>query len=582
MPMCGNPQADFRHGLESKELKPENQSALIHDMPVCLSDCRGLRVPSGAALLALAVSAGAECATVDAAPPNVVLIVADDMGFSDAGCYGSEIRTPNLDRLAAGGLRFTNFYNTARCWPSRGALLTGYYPQQIGMDPAKGGVPEWVRLLPERLRTAGYRSYHSGKWHLRGIRGVVTRGGFDRSYHLEDCNRKFSPSEHYLDDQRLGAAGEDYYAATAVADHAVACLKDHARDHAGKPFFSYVAFTEPHFPLQAHEEDIRPYARTYLEGWDAIRKARWERLTAAGMVNCPLPPLDSSVVAPGFRDAMRETPGPGELERALPWDELTGEQRSFQSAKMAIHAAMVSRMDAEIGRILDTLQATGAWENTIVIFLSDNGASAELLVRGDGHDRAARPGSAASYLCLGPGWSSASNSPLRLHKIWVNEGGISTPFIVHWPAGIRAAGGVVHDPAHLVDVAPTLLELAGLSAHDPGGGAPPPAGVSLADTWKSGRPLPERPIYFSHERNHALRMGKFKIVSPGTDPVGWQLYDMDTDRSETTDLAAENPETVKRLAAVSKAMDQQFRADARGPGSPTSGKQDGGQIPTRD
>ena len=415
---------------------------------------------AGSILLALTAAAQAASESAPSpgpARPNFVIIVADDMGYSDAGCYGGEIQTPNLDRLAKGGLRFTQFYNTARCWPSRACILTGYYAQQVHRDalPALGGGasgrrPAWARLLPERLRPLGYRSYHSGKWH---VDGPVLAGGFDHSYSLNDHDRYFNPRHTTLDDKPLPAVKPEsgYYATTAVAEHAIEMLAEHQAQHPGQPFLLYLAFTSPHFPLHALPEDIALYRDRYQAGWDALRQERYGKMTRMGLINCPLSRLDPGVV-PSWNlpeAELRESIGPGEAARAAAWSELSEEQKQFQPVKMAIHAAMVHRMDIEIGRVLAQLKAMGAADNTAIFFVSDNGASAEEIIRGDKHDRTAPPGSARTFLSIGPGWSSAANTPFRLHKSWVHEGGISTPLIVNWPKGIPARGELRTDPGHL-------------------------------------------------------------------------------------------------------------------------------------
>ncbi|MEX0977649.1 MAG: sulfatase-like hydrolase/transferase, partial [Pirellulales bacterium] len=391
-------------------------------------------------------------------PPNVLFILADDLGYSDLGCYGGEIATPNLDRLAEKGLRFTQFYNTARCWPSRAALLTGFYAQQVRRDtiPGVGGGaggkrPTWAPLLPNFLKPLSYRSYHSGKWHIDGL---PIENGFDRSYTLDDHNRFFAPRQHTEDDRPLPPVKADagYYATTSIADHAIKCLREHAEKYAERPFFQYVAFTSPHFPLQAPQADVDRYRTRYQEGWNKIQSARGQRLKQLGIVAHDPPAMERQVGPPyDFPDVLDKL-GAGEALRPLPWSELTDQQRAFQAQKMAVHAAMVDRMDREIGRILEQLQAMGQFDNTLILFASDNGASAEIMVRGDGHDPSAPAGSAATFLCLGPGWSSAANSPFRRHKTWVHEGGIATPLVVHWPRGIASKGELRRDPAHLVDV----------------------------------------------------------------------------------------------------------------------------------
>jgi arylsulfatase A-like enzyme len=498
-------------------------------------------------------AAAGEPATASA-KPNILLILADDMGFSDVGCYGGEIATPNLDRLAANGLRFAQFYNTARCWPTRSTVLTGYYAQQIrrdtvpGVKSGGGGTrPAWAPLLPERLRPLGYRSYHSGKWHIDGPR---LKGGFDRSYSMEDHDRFFAPKHHLEDDRRLPAVkpGTDYYVTTAIADHAIRCLQDHARDHAGAPFFHYLCFTAPHFPLHAPAEDIARYAGRYRVGWDVIRRDRWLRQRDLGLANHPLPALEREVGPPyHFPDALKQL-GPGEINRPLPWTELTPTQQEFQAAKMSIHAAMVDRMDRDLGRVVGQLRAMGALENTLILFLSDNGASAEIMVRGDGHDPQAPPGSAASYLCLGPGWSSAANAPYRRHKTWVHEGGIATPLIAHWPNGIVARGDWRRTPAHVIDLAPTILELAGGTWLDEWNGesAPPSPGRSLTSILQRDDASVERSLWWLHEGNRAIRVGDWKLVAAGKSGP-WELYDLSVDRGESYNLAADQPERVRQL-----------------------------------
>jgi len=493
-----------------------------------------------------------------AAPPNIVIVLADDLGFSDIGCYGGEIATPNLDRLASQGLRFTSMYNTARCWPTRGSLLTGYYAQQVNRDPAKQR-PAWAALLPDLLKSAGYRSYHSGKWHVDG--GALA-GGFDRSYRFEDWDRYFTPKAHFLDDQKLPPArpADKYYATTAMAGHAVDFLAEHAAQHKDQPFFLYLAFIAPHFPLHALPEDIVRYRDRYLNGWDTVREERWQRLRKAGIVDCDLSPLDPKFTPRYLKPDLLDKVGPGEATHAVAWKDLTPEQQRFQATKMAIHAAMVDRLDIEVGRVLDQIRKMGAWDNTIILFLSDNGADATLMVRGDGHDREAPPGSAASFLCLGPGWASVSNAPFRRHKIWVHEGGISTPFVVHWPAIIKSGGELRHTPAHVIDLVPTLLELAGATPPITWNGQtrPPLPGRSLVPALKRDVAIEREFLYWQHEGNRALRIGDWKIVSESENNGTWELYNLKNDRAESRDLAAQNPDRVKEMAALWTRQDEEF------------------------
>ena len=501
--------------------------------------------------------------------PNIIVILADDLGYSDLGCYGSEIATPNLDSLAKNGLRFTQFYNTARCWPTRGALMSGYYAQQIHRDalPEVGGGGQgvrqkWARLLPDFLKPAGYRCYHSGKWH---IDGKVLDGGFDRSLDMKNQGNFFTAKGNSIDDVpvKVPADEKGYYATIATADHAIDCLKDHAANHAAKPFFHYIPFIAPHFPLHALPEDIAKYRDKYLDGWEKLRAARFTRQKEMGITNTTLSALEREVGPPyAFPDDIEKL-GSGEVNRPLPWSELTEEQRRFQATKMAIHAAMIDRMDQEIGRILAQIKAMGAFENTLIFFASDNGASAEIMVRNGGHDPAAPPGSAASYLCLGPGFSSAANTPHRRHKTWVHEGGISTPLIAHWPAGISAKGELRHTPAHVIDFVPTVLDLVGIEKPRQWEGEPLPEapGKSLAPAFAKDETIARDSLWWLHEDNKAIRVGDWKLVAAKGD--AWALYDLKTDRAEQNDLAAKMPEKAKELADLWQKQTNAFTALAK-------------------
>ncbi len=516
----------------------------------------------------LSIIAGAVvlCSQALGAAPNVIFILADDLGYSDISCYGGEIATPNLDALARGGVRFTQFYNTARCWPTRGALLSGYYAQQIHRDALPGiggggqGVrQQWSRLLPELLKPAGYRCYHSGKWH---IDGNVLAAGFDRSLHTKNDGNFFTAKGNFIDDQPVTPPADEtgYYTTIATADHAIECLKDHAANYAGKPFFHYIPFIAPHFPLHALPEDIAKYRDKYLAGWEAMRAARFARQKELGITNTTLSALEREVGPPYAFPAALEKLGPGEVNRPLPWSELTEEQRRFQATKMAIHAAMIDCMDQEIGRIVAQLKSMGAYENTLIFFASDNGASAEIMVRGGGHDPQAAPGSAATYLCLGPGFSSACNTPHRRHKTWVHEGGISTPLIAHWPAGIAARDELRHTPAHVIDIVPTVLELAGVQKPKEwkGEAIPEAPGKSLVPALAADVTIPHDSLWWLHEGNRAVRVGDWKLVAAQGDP--WELYDLKTDRAEQHNLAAQMPDKVKELAATWQRQCDDFTA----------------------
>ncbi len=494
--------------------------------------------------------------------PNVVVILADDLGYSDLGCYGGEIATPNLNSLAEGGLRYTQFYNTSRCWPTRAALLTGYYAQQVGFDglpniPGSRQRPVWAPLLPTYLKPLGYRSYHAGKWHLDG--GPVA-AGFDRSYSLNDQDRFFSPEKHTLDDQPLSPIDRKtgYYATTEIANRAIEFLQQHKAEHSEEPFFEYVAFTSPHFPLHAPPEDIARYQEKYLAGWDQIRNERWARIEQKLRIPGQLSDLEPAVGPSHAFERYHQQLGPREVYKETPWAELTPEQQAFQASKMAVHAAMVDRMDQEIGRVIDQLKRMGVLENTVIFFCADNGASAEIMIRGDGYDPQAAPGSADAFLCLGPGFSRAANTPFRRHKMWTHEGGISTPLIVHWPAGIADRGVVRHAVGHMIDFVPTIVELAGGQVPTECVGQPRPAlpGKSLVSTFKEDINPARDYLWWFHQRNRALRVGDWKIVSPGGAP--WELYNLAEDRPENHDLSAENGQRVEEMARLWKQVTNQF------------------------
>ena len=506
--------------------------------------------------LSILICFGLGISAFGADKPNVVIILADDLGFSDPGCYGGEIQTPNLDLLAANGLRFTQSYNTSPCLPTRSALMTGYYAQQIHRDAltdvpggGQGIRQKWAKLLPERLKSAGYRSYHSGKWHIDG--GVIA-GGFDRSLHTQNDGNFFTAKGSLIDDKPVLSAADEsgYYVTTATTDHAIDCLKDHKAAHGEKPFLQYIAFISPHFPLHALPQDIAKYTDKYLDGWDEMRNRRFARQQEMGITSTTLSDLEREVGPPyAFPDAMKKL-GAGEVNRPLPWNELTDEQRRFQATKMAIHAAMVDRLDHEIGRVLQQLRDMKAYENTLIFFGSDNGASAEIMVRSGGHDPSASPGSSATYLCLGPGFSSACNTPFRRHKTWVHEGGNSTPLIVHWPKGISGKNELRHTPGHVIDIVPTVLELAGvpLERESNGEWIPTAPGKSLVPALASDVTIPRESLWWLHEGNRAIRVDDWKLVAAKGTP--WELYDLKSDRAEQNNLAAKMPERVKELEAA--------------------------------
>lgn len=467
----------------------------------------------------------------DAPPrPNIVILLADDLGYSDIGCYGSEIATPNLDRLAAGGLRFTQFYNTARCCPTRASLLTGLYPHQAGIGHMvddknlpgyRGRLNERCVTIAEMLRPAGYFTAMAGKWHVGEKRPhwPVDRG-FDRYYGLISGGSNYfkidSGRQLALDGEPV-SAGDDFYMTDAFTDHALMFL-DEAKEKK-RPFLLYTAFTAPHWPLHARPDDIAKYRGKYMEGWDALRAKRHRKMIELGIVEgkWPLSPRDSK--APAW-------------EQARDKDDL--------DLRMAVYAAQIDRMDQSIGRILAKLREIGAEEKTLVLFLADNGGCAEEIHRGKA---GAAVGSKESFESYGLPWANASNTPFRTYKHWVHEGGISSPLIVSWPAVIKNAA-LVHEPAHLIDVMATARDLAG---------APYPAdrtpleGVSLDPLFRGGRLPGSREIFWEHEGNRAVRQGPWKLVARHKGE--WELYDIPADRTELKNLAAANPEKVRELAS---------------------------------
>jgi arylsulfatase len=519
------------------------------------------------------------------------------MGFSDAGCYGGEIATPHLDALAKTGLRFTQFYNTARCWSTRTALMTGYYPQQVRSDPIVKGsrLPNGVKLIPHYLKSLGYRCYHSGKWHVPGAPLPCADGGFDQSYELLDHNRNFNPQNHRRNDQPLPPIepNSGFYTTSFIAQETINQLKEHSEKTPKSPFFAYTAFTSPHFPLHAPQEVIAKYREKYNVGWEVIREQRFRLLTEMGIVRCPLSPPEREVGPPYPQNNLAPL-GNGEVLKPQRWNDLTDEQRQFQAVKMSIHAAMVDVIDREIGKILEQLRTMDALENTLIFFLSDNGCSAEIMIRGDGHDPTAEPGSAATFLCLGPGWSTTSNTPFRRHKVWTLEGGISTPLIVSWSkkfAGTTSANRLRYDLGHVVDILPTILDAAGYHENENATKikaktiatanettnetaeaefvTPPGESFFSAIVGEMNAESRKRsPIYFSHEGNRAIRDQNFKLVSTAKNRQGdhlWHLYDMTSDRSEQIDLSAQHPEKAAELQQQWQQLDNQFKQDAQKP-----------------
>jgi len=518
---------------------------------------------------ALAVLCGV--AAPGAAPrPNILLILADDLGFSDLACYGSSIATPNLDRLAAGGLRFSQFYNAARCCPTRASLLTGLYPHQAGvghmLQPWRppsysNGLLENTATIAELLRTAGYRNYHVGKWHVGGLGGgakarAETRNhpmsrGFDRAYGSGGGGSYFALQPLYLD-REPQQPGEGFYATDAFTENAVKFLEEHGRGHKDRPFFMHLCYTAPHFPLHAKPADIAKYRGQFRHGWDAERERRFAKQKQLGLfpAAAKLPPRDPVATA---------------------WSDVPDAGRDEWDLRMAVHAAMIDCMDQGIGRVLGAVRRIGAETNTMVLFLSDNGASAEALDSWPNPARGHKPGSETgtrdSHRCLEIGWANAANTPFRENKMWVHEGGICTPLIVNWPAGRagnvapgapggrvatqrrHAAGTVVDDPAHVMELMPTFLELAGVDFPQSLGGRElqPLAGRSLVPLLR-GEWAGPCALGWEHEGNRAFRLDSWKIVA--TFRGGWELYNLARDRTELDNLAARQPAKLTELTAA--------------------------------
>lgn len=464
------------------------------------------------------------------AKPNIIVILADDMGFSDIGCYGSEIATPNLDKLAAGGLRFTQFYNTGRCCPTRAALLTGLYSHQAGVGHMveDHGVPAYQGFLSDRcatvaedLRAAGYKTLMCGKWHVGDKRPHWPFDrGFDRYFGLVNGGSNYfriDPERTLaLDDKKI-EADANYYATNSFTNHALEFLD--AQRGKAQPFFLYLAYTSPHWPLHALPEDIARYRGKYTGGWEALRASRYKKMIELGIIDksWPLSQCDKS-----WEDAKNKDE----------WD-----------LRMAVYAAQIDRMDQNIGRVMAKLKEMNVDENTLVLFLSDNGGCAENIERGKA---GAEIGTADSFTSYKPGWASASNTPFRLFKHFVHEGGISTPLIAHWPAKIKKPA-ITPAIGHVIDILPTCLEAAGAEPLKKLGDKDlqPVEGKSLLPIFTGAAPEVHDVVYWEHEGNRAVRQGKWKLVAQHKKE--WELYDMLADRSELNNLAAKNPEKVKEL-----------------------------------
>jgi len=540
--------------------------------------------------------------------PNIIYIMSDDMGFSDIGCYGSEIDTPNLDSLAENGLRLSQFYNTARCCPTRASLLTGLYPHQAGIghmtndrghDGYRGELNRRCVTIPEALKSAGYRGYVSGKWHVTSkVRprsdddkfNWPLQRGFDRFYGtIHGAGSFWDPNSLTRDNEFVSPFADplypsdpdpgdddddadDFYYTDAISDHAVRFIKDHHQTSADQPYFMYVSYTAAHWPMHARQSDIDKYAGRYDAGYEAIREARFEKMIELGLVDA-----DSVVNWP------------------IPDDWIDQEIWDWDCRCMEVYAAMIDNMDQGIGRILKALKETGQYDDTLICFFQDNGGCAEGFGRNqnqtmarpaaptlraqpaehlqvdmqpkqtrDGYPvrvgKMAMPGPADTYIAYGKTWATVSNTPFREYKHWCHEGGISTPLIMHWPSQGRRDGEIDSTPAHLIDLMATAVDVAGATYpttyHD-GRNIKPMEGVSLKPLLH-GEKIEREAIYWEHEGNRAIRVGDEKLVAKGA-KGDWELYNIAEDRSEQNDLAGDQPERVKELAAMW--MDYARRAD---------------------
>ncbi len=474
--------------------------------------------------------------------------MADDMGFSDLGCYGGEINTPNLDRLAAGGLRFTQFYNAGRCCPTRASLLTGLYPHQAGIGHmvSDRGYPAYQGYLNNRcvtvaeaLKHAGYRTLMSGKWHVgedrphwptdRGFDkyfGLISGGG--NYFDLTKAKAKGVKRQMAVDDQPYTPPKEGFYLTDAFSDNAAKFADSYGRDD--EPFFLYLPYTAPHWPLHAWPEDVARYKGRYKEGWDKLRRQRHARMVEMGLISGK------------WKMSPRDT-------AARLWDNV--QDKDLLDLKMAVYAAQIERMDYGIGRVLDKIREIGAWDNTLVLFLADNGGCAEGGPVGfDNRKNGLPPGGVDSYMSYGLSWANASNTPFRRYKHWVHEGGIATPLIAHWPAVIDKGGSLTHQPGHIIDIMATCLDVAGIDYPRTHGDnrTKPLEGKSLLPIFKDGKREGHEAIFWEHEGNRAVRQGKWKLVAVHGKP--WELYDLEADRTELNSLAEAYPEKLEQLKAM--------------------------------
>ena len=476
--------------------------------------------------------------------PNIILIMVDDMGYSDIGCYGGEVKTPNLDRLAEGGLRFTQFYNTAKCHTTRAELLTGNYAYSIGDNNMEHGA-----TFGEVLRTVGYRTLIAGKWHQKPL---PTTRGFDRYFGLADgCSNFFNPGlrarpgegppgrkgktrvrRWAIEDKVImgyTSPDKDFYHTDAFTNYAMDRLDEYKDED--KPFILYLPYTAPHYPLHAWPDDIAKYRGKYKIGWDEIRKQRFARMNKMG------------IIGPNHKLTPRAS-------RA--WDDLSEEQKDAEDLKMAVYAAMIDRVDQNLGRLFSKVRELGKWDNTLIMFLTDNGACPEQ----PNTTPNIPPGPVESYRTVSVGWANASNTPYKKFKSTDYEGGIRTPFIAHWPGVIKP--GMTGQVGHIIDVSATFRDITGAKYPKEilGNKTKPPVGKSLLPVFKGKQREPHAEIYWHFSRANAVRQGDLKVVRAGK---SWELYDLKADPSEMNNLAKKMPEKTAELAKMWEAWREDYK-----------------------
>jgi arylsulfatase len=471
--------------------------------------------------------------------PNIIFIMADDMGYSDIGCYGGEVNTPNIDQLAANGIKMRSFYNNARCCPTRASLLTGQYPHTVGMglmvtqakakiEPGsyQGFLDDRYPTIAEELKKVGYSTYMTGKWHVgeREQHWPLTRG-FEHYFGLISGANSFYeiiPQEigkrHVVEDSKeYQIPKEGFYMTDAFTDHAIQYMNDQKTNQPNKPFFLYMAYTAPHFPMHALEEDVAKYLKLYEQGWDVTRAKRYQKMSKLGLTDNRYQLTGRTAGIPA-------------------WDQATDKKTWVR--KMAVYAAMIDRMDQNIGRMISALKKNGQYENTMIIFLSDNGGCAESVSNRNFNDTTKLIGQRGSYVTYDEPWANVSNTPFKKYKHFMHEGGMITPCIIQWPAGIKPKAGYSNAIGHVIDLLPTGLELAGVSAKDL-------PGQSLSYVW-NGKNASDRTYCWEHEGNQAIRKGNWKLVKDLEDPA-WELYDLSKDPCETEDLSKTNPQLVTSM-----------------------------------